>query len=150
MRDFTSTDPEGEGIHWDVTGVDADDFYIDARGMLMFRSPPDYEDPTAREKADDQENTDVLNLYSVTVRATEMMGDDHEGRALSSMTEVMVQVTNKDEDGSISLDRVQPEVGVAIAATLEDPDGVTTPAATYQWYVSKVSEPDAGTPTTGL
>ena len=45
---FTSTDPEngqpGEGIDWDVTGVDADDFFIDTRGMLMFRRPPDYED----------------------------------------------------------------------------------------------------------
>ena len=39
VRTFTSTDPEGAGIDWDVTGVDADDFVIDARGMLMFTSP---------------------------------------------------------------------------------------------------------------
>ena len=41
---FTSTDPEngqpGEGIDWDLTGFDADDFLIDARGMLIFRRPP--------------------------------------------------------------------------------------------------------------
>ena len=43
MRTFTSTDPEGGGIDWDVTGTDADDFMIDARGVLTFNSPPNYE-----------------------------------------------------------------------------------------------------------
>ena len=55
---FTSTDPEngqpGEGIDWDVTGVDAGDFLIDARGMLIFRRPPDYEDPTDRTRSADE------------------------------------------------------------------------------------------------
>ena len=45
---FTSTDPEGGGIDWDVTGLDADDFSIDSRGMLTFNSPPNYESPTDR------------------------------------------------------------------------------------------------------
>ena len=45
VRTFTSTDPEGAGIDWDVTGLDADFFQIDARGVLMFKSPPDYENP---------------------------------------------------------------------------------------------------------
>ena len=45
---FTSTDPEGADIVWDVTGLDAADFQIDARGMLMFNKPPDYEDPSDR------------------------------------------------------------------------------------------------------
>ena len=30
VRTFTSTDPEGGGIDWDVTGTDADDFSIDS------------------------------------------------------------------------------------------------------------------------
>ena len=51
MRTFTSTDPEGMGVVWDVTGTDADLFTIDARGMLMFNSPPDFEDP--KDKAHD-------------------------------------------------------------------------------------------------
>ena len=49
---FTSTDPEGSGIDWDVTGLDADDFYIDARGMFMFKSSPNYETPTDRTMED--------------------------------------------------------------------------------------------------
>ena len=48
MRTFTSTDPEGAGIDWDVTGIDADDFTIDSRGVLMFASPPNFESPTDR------------------------------------------------------------------------------------------------------
>ncbi len=48
VRTFTSTDPEGAGIDWDVTGIDADDFNIDDRGMLMFTSPPNYEKPSDR------------------------------------------------------------------------------------------------------
>ena len=39
VRTFTSTDPEGAGIDWDVTGIDADDFTIDSRGVLTFKSP---------------------------------------------------------------------------------------------------------------
>ena len=53
VRTFTSTDPEwagpeGGGIDWDVTGLDADDFSIDMRGMLTFNSPPNFESPTDR------------------------------------------------------------------------------------------------------
>ena len=48
VRTFTSTDPEGAGIDWDVTGIDADDFTIDSRGVLTFKSPPDFESPTDR------------------------------------------------------------------------------------------------------
>ena len=43
VRTFTSTDPEGAGIDWDVTGLDADSFSIDSRGMLMFNRTPNYE-----------------------------------------------------------------------------------------------------------
>ena len=39
---FTSEDPEGMGIHWDVTGVDADDFTISG-GVLTFNDPPNFE-----------------------------------------------------------------------------------------------------------
>ena len=38
VRTFTSEDPEGAGIHWDVTGVDANDFMISG-GVLTFREP---------------------------------------------------------------------------------------------------------------
>ena len=71
MTTFTSTDPEngqpGEGIDWDVTGVDADDFLIDARGMLIFRRPPDYEDPTDRTRST-VDLTPVMAIRTTPVR----------------------------------------------------------------------------------
>ena len=144
VRTFTSTDPEGSGIDWDVTGTDADDFTIDARGVLTFNSPPNYERPSDRtvqatatdlnedgdtvdpcEAATDATNLSTRNCYRVTVRATEQMTEGHDVRALSTETEVIVRVTDENEPGSVTMNRIQPEVGTQITAMLSDPDGTT-------------------------
>ena len=159
---FTSTDPENSGIDWDVTGTDADDFSIDDRGVLMFNSSPDFEEPTDR--ANDRGTTDTnddhdagMNTYEITVRATEQMTEGDDVRALSTETDVTVTVTDKNEDGDVTFNRLQPEVGSPITAMLDDPDGAiltdddvtvgtTTVELGYQWYVSKVTEPLADEP----
>ena len=94
------------------------------------------------------------NMYHITVRATEQMtgGTDH--RALSSQTHVTVMVTDVNEPGALTMNRLQPEVGTVIAAILDDPDGdedVHGAVGTgddqvtlgWQWYVSKVQDPVA-------
>ena len=172
VRTFTSTDPEGAGIDWDVTGIDADDFAIDSRGVLTFNSPPNYEIPTDRARAavdlngdgndDPGDSAAVPGMdreYEITVRATEKTtsGDDH--RALSTESHVTVVVDDVDESGSVTLNRLQPEVGTAIMASLRDPDadepdiegtfdadvdtGVALVTLGWQWYVSKVTNPIA-------
>ena len=153
VRTFTSEDPEGMGIHWDVTGVDADDFMVSG-GVLTFMDPPDYENPTDR--GFDAENTGdftgdddfapVDNMYQVTVRASEMRASGYMGRALSTETHVTVMVTDKNEPGVATINWRQPEVGTAITASLDDPDGktgtTTTPTAErWTWYVSTVTNP---------
>ena len=153
---FTSTDPEngtaGAGIDWDVTGLDADDFYIDAVGNLMFRSPPDYESPTDRAVADDADTTDVNEsvvggdrMYQITVRATEQSTSGSDPRALSTTADYTIEVVDVNEPGSITLNRIQPEVGTEITASLTDPDDTRgtggTDDITWQWYVSKVTNP---------
>ena len=67
------------------------------------------------------------NFYQITVRATEKTtgGDDH--RALSTETHVTVTVTDVNEDGTVTLNRLQPEVATPIMASLSDPDGVVLP-----------------------
>ena len=168
---FTSTDPEngqpGEGIDWDVTGVDAGDFLIDARGMLMFRRPPDYEDPTDRTRSTvdlngdgDTDDTGAVatigndNMYQITVRATEQMTSGADHRALSAEAHVTVMVTDVNEPGRLIMDRLQPEVGTPITAMLDDPDGDEDTNGSvgtgedrvtlgWQWYVSKVEDPVA-------
>ena len=159
---FTSTDPEngqpGEGIDWDVTGVDADGFLIDHRGMLMFRRPPDFEDPTDRARSADDTDEAVAtgsdNMYQVTVRATEQMAGDPDHRALSAETRVTVMVIDVNEPGRLMMNRLQPEVGTPITAILSDPDGDEDTDGVvgsgddevtlgWQWYASKVEDPVA-------
>ena len=48
VRDFDSTDPEGDVIEWNVRGVDAADFEISSTGVLTFMASPDFENPTDR------------------------------------------------------------------------------------------------------
>ena len=106
---FTADDPEGEPITWSVSGVDSADFSIE-KGVLRFKSAPDYEDP-----ADSATN----NMYEVTVQASD-------GGADTTATEdVTIQVTNVDEPGTVTLSTLQPQVGVDIMATLDDPDNET-------------------------
>ena len=49
---FTSEDPEGAEVDWDVTGLDAADFAISSTGVLTFMKQPNYEMPTDRGRAD--------------------------------------------------------------------------------------------------
>ena len=159
---FTSTDPEGGGIDWDVTGIDADDFTIDDRGVLMFKKAPDYEKPTdrvhlARDLNKDGDTNDTGesasttadNTYWITVRATEQKTSGSDPRALSTETHVAVKVTNDKEPGTVTMRLREPQVGIAIAATLSDPDSTATNATDitdiqWTWSVSKVTNPLVG------
>ena len=154
VRTFTSDDPEGLDILWDVTGTDADDFEImgdsDGNGVLRFKKSPDYEAASDRgldldgdgNFTDDGEFAPVDNDYEITVRATEVRAGSS-GRALSTESHVTVVVENMDELGVVELNWLQPEVGTMITATLDDVDGLddlVTPA--WQWATSKVDNPD--------
>ena len=156
MRTFTSEDPEGAGINWDVTGIDADDFTISG-GVLKFKNSPNYEKPTDRmhgaldrnrdgDMADTDEGIDVAemaaadNMYQITIRASEMRASGDMGRALSTETHVTVEVTNEPEDGMVTIDLRQPEVGTPIRATVTDPDGDLA-SYNWTWYVSTVTNP---------
>ena len=128
---YTATDPEGTNIKaWSVAGADGSKFNIgnqtDGRlGELTFKAKPDYEMPT-------DANTD--NVYEVTVRATDTDSN------IGTMA-VKVSVTNKDEDGTVTLSKTQPRVGVAVTASVTDPDGSIS-GLTWQWYDGAISEND--------
>ena len=105
---FSATDQDGDAIVWSLGGADEAKFNIDG-GVLTFKSPPNYESP-------DSKSVGTLanrNVYNVTVQAT------------GGSEEVVVSVTNVDEDGSVSFigqGRFQPQVGRGLEATLSDPD----------------------------
>ena len=147
VRTFSSKDPEDMGIHWDVTGVDADDFSISG-GVLTFNDSPNFEDPTDRgydandngDFTDDGDFEPDDNMYQITIRASEMRESGRMDRALSTETHVTVEVTNEPEDGTVTIDLRQPEVGTPIRAKITDPD-LGLDNYNWAWYVSTVTNP---------
>ena len=72
------------------------------------------------------------NRYQITVSATEVWNNSDESLpAKRSDLDVTVTVGNVDDDGELTLEWLQPEVGIVIGAILTDEDvstsGVTSP-----------------------
>ena len=127
---FSATSPEGDDVEVSLEGVDAGDFTIGG-GVLRFKSSPDFERAT---------DDDGDNEYEVTVRSTDVRPDGAKGAAPTSTLDVVVKVTNVDEDGTATIDWRQPEVGTALEANATDPDEIDG-ATTFEWSVPKVSRP---------
>ena len=134
VQTFRATDPERRPVYWslkdDSDYPDHGDFTISSTGALSFANPPDFEAPI---------DSDPNNIYKVIVLAHDDAlgaggaGDEYGG--LPSEKKVTVTVTNVAEQGSISLDRRYPQVGIVVEATLTDGDRVTDDLGpTWQWY----------------
>ena len=132
---YKATDPEGVTVALTLSGDDADDFTF-SNGILSFKQAPDYEDPQ-----DTQGSNDPANEYNVTITASD--GNTESDDVPRTVT---IEVTNVDEDGGVTLSSQNPKEGIAITATLMDPDGSATDAAAtdlstlestkWQWYRS--------------
>ena len=131
------TDDNG-ACAWSVEGPDATDFTIadgttDALdfGALTFKNAPDFENPA---------DADMDNVYMVTVKVTDN-GVANKNK-MSATRDVMITVTNADEDGSVTFSSVQPKVGRPFTASLTDPDDVTSTnsdgsiesGVTWEWW----------------
>ena len=151
---YSSADPEGQGIDWSVGGPDGADFDITG-GVLTFKKSPNFEAPTDRERVNDPATEDVdesddagNNVYLVTITATEMLAEGQEPPAESRSLDVQVTVKDVDEPGTITLDRLQPQVDENLIASFTDPDqgDSDTPrehsSVVWEWTVPKVSRPD--------
>ena len=113
---YTAVGPDADMATWSLEGDDAGDFRISNAGELTFRTSPDFENPADM-------GTD--NMYMVTVKA-----DD---RTYMDTHDVMVMVTNVDEEGTVTLSTQAPRVGTEVTATLRsDLDGGIT-GTTWQW-----------------
>ena len=122
---FFASDPENNPVTLSLVGSDEDVFELSGSGPsgscvsgsceLGFGELPDFESP-----ADSGRD----NVYEVTVRAGD--GTNYGTR------DVVVTVTNVDEDGTVSLSSVQPQVGTELGAVLSDPDGSVT-AVGWEW-----------------
>ena len=69
---------------------------------------------------------------------------------MSATRDVMITVTNDNEDGSVTFSSVQPKVGRPFTASLTDPDSVTSTntdgsietGVTWQWWKSMAKDAD--------
>ena len=121
---FTATDPEDAGdIAWTLTGDDESDFEISDSGVLTFAESPNYEMSTGGGE------TGTSAIYAVTVVAT-----DADNIATEHM--VQVEVTNEEEAGTVTLDKVAPYPGILLTASLSDPD---ENERAHEWQWSKSS-----------
>ena len=106
---YTARDPEqGAVTRWALGGRDAGDFSIDERGLLTFRTIPDYERPA---------DSDRNNIYQVEVRP-------YDGRYYGSH-HVTVTVTPVNEAPAIT-------TAGASATSLRQPENRTSRLYTYR------------------
>ena len=122
---FTAIDPEQTAImSWSLTGTDSALLSIE-NGALSFKKSPDFE--MAGDIADVDSSTAVAgdNIYEVDIRATDSTGQ-------TGTKTIMVEVTDVDEQGTVTLSAVQPQSATQFTATLTDPDGDTS-VVTWQW-----------------
>ena len=134
VASFSAIDPEtGTSIQWSLVTEAVDDatqddvadhavFSISSSGVLTFKSPPNFESPT---------DAGANNEYKMTVQAR------GSGTGNSAYYEVVVKVTNVEEDGTVTLDTLQPQVRVRVTAGVSDPDSPDeVTGTTWQWYNS--------------
>ena len=113
---YTAEDPEGTTITWSLEGTDATYFRIED-GVLSFKETPNYE------SAKNDGTGETANTYVVTVVATDSSYDaDLNANAGKDTVEVTVNVTNEDEDGTLTLLNRQPVDGVELTTALTDID----------------------------
>ena len=84
---YRARDPEGDELTWGLGGLDDSDFKISQQGVLIFTSPPDFDNP-AGSGADS-------NQYLVTVQARDDQGNTGE-------LPVTVTVTDQNEGAVVS------------------------------------------------
>ena len=121
LDEYSAIDPEVTAITaWSVAGADGGKFEISSpAGGLTFKVKPDYEMPT---------DTNMDNVYEVTVRTADADG-------YIGMKAVKVTVENENEPGVVTLSKTQPRVGIAVKASLTDPDGGIS-GLSWQWSIN--------------
>ena len=109
----------GDILTYSLGGTDAAAFAIDeTSGQLLTGADLDYE---------------TKRSYIVTVSVRDNKNTDHTPDSATDDTiDVTINVTNVDEDGTVTLSSSQPQEGTVLTATLTDPDfGITR--LTWQW-----------------
>ena len=100
-----------------------------ANGQLSFKNAPDFENPA---------DADMDNVYMVTVKVTDN-GVANKNK-MSATRDVMITVTNANEDGSVTFSSVQPKVGSAIHRHPNRSLTAMTTDVKWEWWRSNSRE----------
>ena len=157
LETFRATDPEGRMIYWSLLSTipqpapivdgtalqdtdieDADDFSISSDGVLSFNIPPDHESAVSGGTDADADNDNEYKIVVVASDGALGAGTD-ENPTQMGYKKVVVEVTDVDEGGMVTLPSRQPQVGVELTATLIDPEVATAQRdeATWKWEKSQ-------------
>ena len=120
-----TTTEESVATSWQIGGADGSKFKIgtgaDAPGALTFKAAPNFESPG---------DADKNNVYEVTVSVE---SGPEPGAKLRGSTNVKIMLTDTDEAGKVALSKIQPRIGLAVKASLSDPDGNLS-GITWEWW----------------
>ncbi|MYC28966.1 MAG: cadherin repeat domain-containing protein [Chloroflexi bacterium] len=121
---LAATDPDGDSLYFALTNGHTDLFSINNRtGQLRTRAVLDYE-------------TKPEEDYWVHVGVRDGRGPGgQQDLVADDVALIVLEVENADEPGTVTLNWSQPQVGGALAATLEDPDGETS-GMNWRWAQS--------------
>ena len=116
-----SDEDVGATLTYSLGGTAAGSFTIAAGGQLQTSAALDFE---------------TRSTYSLSARVSDGYdaNGDEDNTADASIA-ITVTVDDIEEDGAISVPTDQPQVGAALTASLDDPDGGIT-GVTWQWQVS--------------
>ena len=123
IAEFIAKDPDDDDITWSLLGYDRREFEISNKGVLSFRSPPDYENPEGREgntywviiQAEDDGRPSEYDVHNVRVTVTQV----NELGAITGDSELSLPENQTDMLSQYQVD--DPEEGV-ITWTLSGPD----------------------------
>ena len=118
---ITATNPDGDVLTYSLSGIDAASFVIEgSTGQITVGSGTvlDYESGPTR-------YTVVVSVHD----GRDAYGNDS---TIDASIEVIIDVRNVDEAGTVSVSLEQPEVGTPVAASLSDPDGSLSNIS-WQW-----------------
>ena len=123
---FAVEDPDGEDTtsRYSLSGTDINVLSIGSNGILSFKAghKPDYE---------------LKSSYSITVVAESGVGS----RRLTNSLDLVINVVNTDDPGSVFLSQREPRVGIWIHASVRDDDGGVV---VTKWVWERSSEITAG------
>ncbi len=136
-RDSGGTDDDDtQKLTWTVAGDDGGKFTItttgdSGRGVLSWKSAPDFESPGDKNKD---------NVYDISIVATDA------GLAAGKVA-VKVTVKNVEETGALKLSQLKPIVGISLFADAADDSGEVdkdivqnNPLPTWEWYSGAASQ----------